>query len=47
MLDLPGDDEDGQRRVGDLLASLMKTRRKIPDPPEASRKLGVGVELDG
>ncbi|XUL89742.1 tyrosine-type recombinase/integrase [Streptomyces galilaeus] len=47
ILDLPGDDEDGQRRVGDLLASLMKTRGAIPDPTEVSRKLGVGVPLDG
>jgi integrase len=47
ILDLPGDDEDGQRRVGDLLAGLMKTRGPIPDPTEVSRKLGVGVALDG
>lgn len=47
ILDLPGDDEDGQRRVGDLLAGLMKTRGPIPDPTEVSRKLGVGVPLDG
>jgi integrase len=47
ILDLPGDDEDGQRRVGDLLAELQKTRGPIPDPTEVSRKLGVGVPLDG
>lgn len=47
ILDLPGDDEDGQRRVGDLLAGLMATRGPIPDPTEVSRKLGVGVPLDG
>ncbi|PJM98097.1 site-specific integrase [Streptomyces sp. CB01201] len=47
ILDLPGDDEDGQRRVGDLLAGLMKTRGDIPEPTEVSRKLGVGVPLDG
>ncbi|MEU2340148.1 site-specific integrase [Streptomyces sp. NPDC013172] len=47
ILDLPGDDEDGQRRVGDLLADLQKTRGSIPDPTEVSRKLGVGVPLDG
>jgi len=47
ILDLPGDDEDGQRRVGDLLQGLMKTRGPIPDPGEVSRKLGVGVPLDG
>ncbi len=47
ILDLPGDDEDGQRRVGDLLAGLMASRGTIPDPTEVSRKLGVGVPLDG
>ncbi len=47
ILDLPGDDEDGQRRVGDLLAGLMATRAPIPEPTEVSRKLGVGVPLDG
>ncbi|MCF0087135.1 MULTISPECIES: tyrosine-type recombinase/integrase [unclassified Streptomyces] len=47
ILDLPGDDEDGQRRVGDLLAGLMATRGPIPEPTEVSRKLGVGVPLDG
>ncbi|MGW6008636.1 site-specific integrase [Streptomyces sp. NPDC055210] len=47
ILDLPGDDEDGQRRVGDLLAGLMASRGLIPDPTEVSRKLGVGVPLDG
>ncbi|GKQ40320.1 site-specific integrase [Streptomyces sp. A012304] len=47
ILDLAGDDEDGQRRVGDLLAELMKTRGPIPEPVEVSRKLGVGVPLDG
>lgn len=47
ILDLPGDDEDGQRRVGDLLQEVMKARAPIPDPTEVSRKLGVGVPLDG
>lgn len=47
ILDLAGDDEDGQRRVGDLLADLQTTRGTIPDPTEVSRKLGVGVPLDG
>lgn len=47
ILDLPGDDEDGQRRVGDLLQAVMNTRSRIPDPTEVSRKLGVGVPLDG
>jgi integrase len=47
ILDLPGDDEDGQRRVGDLLQGLMRSRGPIPDPTEVSRKLGVGIPLDG
>lgn len=47
ILDLPGDDEDGLRRVGDLLAELQQTRGPIPEPVEVSRKLGVGVPLDG
>ncbi|MFJ4829890.1 tyrosine-type recombinase/integrase [Streptomyces sp. NPDC088747] len=47
ILDLPGDDEDGQRRVGDLLAELQTSRGDIPDPTEVSRKLGVGIPLDG
>jgi integrase len=47
ILDLAGDDQDGQRRVGDLLAELQKTRGSIPEPTEVSRKLGVGVPLDG
>ncbi|MFJ8027418.1 tyrosine recombinase XerC [Streptomyces sp. NPDC096311] len=47
ILDLPGDDEDGLQRVGDLLTGLMKTRGDIPEPTEVSRKLGVGVPLDG
>ncbi|MDX2521341.1 tyrosine-type recombinase/integrase [Streptomyces stelliscabiei] len=47
ILDLAGDDEDGLRRVGDLLADLQTTRGPIPEPVEVSRKLGVGVPLDG
>ncbi|MDV5147215.1 tyrosine-type recombinase/integrase [Streptomyces sp. SBC-4] len=47
ILDLAGDDEDAQRRVGDLLAGLQPTRAAIPDPPEVSRRLGVGVPLNG
>ncbi|MGA5340367.1 tyrosine-type recombinase/integrase [Streptomyces griseoincarnatus] len=46
-LDLAGDEEDWLRRVGDLLAVVQKERREIPDPTEVSRKLGVGVPLDG
>ncbi|MFJ1653659.1 tyrosine-type recombinase/integrase [Streptomyces sp. NPDC088337] len=47
ILDLAGDDEDDQRRVGDLLAEVQTARAAIPDPTEVSRKLGVGVPLDG
>ncbi|MFJ4863435.1 tyrosine recombinase XerC [Streptomyces sp. NPDC088748] len=47
ILDLPGDDEDAQRRVGDLLQNVMRDRLEIPDPVEVSRKIGVGVPLDG
>ncbi|WP_438478995.1 site-specific integrase [Streptomyces asiaticus] len=47
ILDLADGDEEAQRRVGDLLQVLMKSRGPIPEPVEVSRKLGVGVELDG
>lgn len=48
ILALPSeDDADEQRRVGDLLASVMSSRADIPDAVEVSRKLGVGVPLDG
>ncbi|GGZ28666.1 site-specific integrase [Streptomyces inusitatus] len=47
ILDLAGDDEDAQRRVGDLLQNVMRDRLEIPDPIEVSRRLGVGVPLDG
>lgn len=47
ILDLPGDDEDAQRRVGDLLQNVMRDRLEIPDATEVSRRIGVGVPLDG
>lgn len=47
VLDLAGDDEDAQRRVGDLLQGVMRDRKTIPEPVEVSRRLGVGVALDG
>lgn len=48
ILDLAGeDDEDAYQRVSDLLASLSRTGAALPDPTEVSRKLGVGVPLDG
>ncbi|WP_373305964.1 hypothetical protein [Streptomyces chryseus] len=47
ILDLAGDDEDAQRRVGDLLQTVMNERKDIPEAAEVSRRLGVGVPLDG
>ncbi|GAA0348417.1 tyrosine-type recombinase/integrase [Streptomyces turgidiscabies] len=47
ILDLPGDDEDAACRVGDLLQDVMRRRLDVPEPVEVSRKLGVGVPLDG
>ncbi|MGW9410331.1 tyrosine-type recombinase/integrase [Streptomyces diastaticus] len=47
LLALAGEEADQLRRVGDLLASVQKERREIPDAQEVSRKLGVGVPLDG
>lgn len=47
ILALAGDDEDEQRRVGDLLADIKKRRAEIPEPAEVQRRLGVGVPLDG
>ncbi|MFF9898461.1 tyrosine recombinase XerC [Streptomyces longispororuber] len=47
ILDLAGDDLEDQRRVGDLLADVQKRRAPIPELAEVSRRLGVGVPLDG
>ncbi|MFF3060900.1 tyrosine recombinase XerC [Streptomyces sp. NPDC057909] len=47
ILDLPGDDEDAARRVGDLLQNVMRDRKDIPEAAEVSRRIGVGVPLDG
>lgn len=47
ILDLPGDDEDAASRVGDLLQNVMRDRLDIPDASEVSRRIGVGVPLDG
>lgn len=47
ILDLAGGDEDALRRVGDLLAAVARERAPIPEPAEVSRRLGVGVPLDG
>ncbi|WP_460067319.1 tyrosine-type recombinase/integrase [Streptomyces sp. YKOK-I1] len=47
ILDLPGDDPDEQRRVGDLLADIARRRADIPETSEVQRRLGVGVPLDG
>lgn len=47
ILALPGNDEDAARRVGDLLQNVMRDRLDIPDASEVSRRIGVGVPLDG
>ncbi|WP_327703600.1 site-specific integrase [Streptomyces decoyicus] len=47
ILDLAGEDEDAQMRVGDFLQGLMTSRAPIPETAEVSRRLGVGVPLDG
>lgn len=47
ILDLAAGDEEAGRRVGDLLQNVMSTRTPIPEPVEVSRKIGVGVPLDG
>ncbi|MFI5805798.1 tyrosine recombinase XerC [Streptomyces sp. NPDC051561] len=47
ILDLAGDDTDAQCRVGDLLADVAKRRVPVPEAAEISRRLGVGVPLDG
>ncbi|GAA4662998.1 site-specific integrase [Streptomyces youssoufiensis] len=47
ILELAGDDADAKRRVGDLLQGVMRDRTEIPDPVEVTRRIGVGVPLDG
>ncbi|MFD4259991.1 tyrosine recombinase XerC [Streptomyces sp. NPDC058534] len=47
ILQLPGDDETEQQRVGDLLADVSKRRVAIPQAVEVQRRLGVGISLDG
>lgn len=47
VLDLAGDDETDQRRIGDLLAEVSRTRAEIPKPADVQRLLGVGIALDG
>ncbi|GAA2351610.1 site-specific integrase [Streptomyces carpaticus] len=46
ILKLPIDGAE-ELRVGDLLAGLMRDRSPIPEPEEVSKRLGVGVPLDG
>jgi integrase len=46
LLDLAGDDETAQRRIGDLLQMVQKSRTDLPDATEVRRKLGAGVVLD-
>jgi integrase len=48
ILDLADeDDQDAQQRVSTLLMDVMRERRTIPEPVEVSRKLGVGIPLNG
>lgn len=47
ILDLSGDDLDEQRRIGDFLADVARRRAEIPQAVDVSRKLGVGIPLDG
>ncbi|MGW8387516.1 site-specific integrase [Streptomyces albidoflavus] len=47
ILELAGDDEADQLRVGDLLADINRRRADIPQVDEVKRRLGVGVPLDG
>ncbi|CAL9301018.1 tyrosine recombinase XerC [Streptomyces sp. SudanB91_2054] len=47
ILDLPGDDETEQQRVGDLLADVARRRADIPQAADVQRRLGVGIPLDG
>lgn len=47
ILELAGDDEADQLRVGDLLADINSRRADIPQVDEVKRRLGVGIPLDG
>lgn len=47
ILDLAGDDEHDQQRIGDYLAGIAAERADIPEPAKVAAKLGVGVPLDG
>ncbi|MBT2490679.1 site-specific integrase [Streptomyces sp. ISL-96] len=46
ILDLAEDDEDAARRVGDLLAAVMRDREPIPDTADVKRRLAGGVPMD-
>lgn len=46
LLDIAEDDEEAGRRIGDLLAGLMRDRKPIPDAEEVRRRLVGGVPLD-
>ncbi|MFF8458559.1 tyrosine recombinase XerC [Streptomyces albidoflavus] len=47
ILELAGDDDADQLRVGDLLADVNSRRADIPQVDEVKRRLGVGIPLDG
>lgn len=46
ILDLAEDETEAQR-IGDYLADLNSRRADLPEVADVSRKLGVGVQLDG
>ncbi|MFD4786558.1 tyrosine-type recombinase/integrase [Streptomyces sp. NPDC058459] len=46
ILDLAGDETEAQR-IGDFLADINARRADLPEIADVSRKLGVGVPLDG
>lgn len=46
ILDLAENDDDAARRIGDLLAAVMRDRQPIPEVDEVRRSLAGGVPLD-
>lgn len=46
ILDLGEEDEDAERRLGDLLAVAMREREPIPDTADVKRRLVAGVPMN-
>ncbi|MFG2406862.1 tyrosine recombinase XerC [Streptomyces brevispora] len=46
ILDLAEEDEDAERRLGDLLAVVMREREPIPDTTDVKRRLVAGVPMN-